>query len=334
MRRQKRERSVGRRLESSSAGGKLERPLSCALCRRRSRRPPSLPQSAPQSDPAWRQTDRRSPRSASSALSMKATVSARGSRTPNTTARRTDLIFQGHSLADQLLARADQRADGGRGKRLHMHGLEEACAEPSQMRQPSRVIAIGLVGRQRLERLIGLPAPPRRPRADRVGSARGTRSAPFAPSRIRCDRQLGALASSLATACAVDFRLALTTTHRLRGRERKHASRPSRYRGQQNSRFQPSPLRKFRFSPILSAFVEESACHYPMLKNSDFRFDHNSEDRWQPRWKIPWGFGGRAAFAACDAPICLAVATTGLDTAMGAKTRFSRSLNFRVFNIG
>src|SRR4029077_20488390 len=68
----------------------------------------------------------------------------------------TDLIFQSHSLADQLLARADQRADGVRGKRLHMHGLEEACA--SQMRQPSRVIAISLVSRKRFERLVGLPA--------------------------------------------------------------------------------------------------------------------------------------------------------------------------------
>src|SRR5271165_6605142 len=37
-----------------------------------------------------------------------------------------------------------------------MHGLEEPGA--SQMRQPSRVIAIGLMGRQRLERLVGLPA--------------------------------------------------------------------------------------------------------------------------------------------------------------------------------
>ena len=47
-----------------------------------------------------------------------------------------------------------------------------------------------------------------------------------------------------------------------------------------------------------------------VLKNSDFRFDHNSEDRWRPRWKIPWGFGGRAAFAACDPSIGLAVANT------------------------
>src|SRR5580658_6871469 len=37
-----------------------------------------------------------------------------------------------------------------------MHGLEEPGA--SQMREPSRVIAIGLMGRQRLERLVGLPA--------------------------------------------------------------------------------------------------------------------------------------------------------------------------------
>ena len=68
----------------------------------------------------------------------------------------SDLIFQGHSLADQLLARADQRAERVGGQRLHMHGLEEAGA--SQMRQPSRVVAIGLVGRERLERLVGLPA--------------------------------------------------------------------------------------------------------------------------------------------------------------------------------
>src|SRR5580704_7110653 len=37
-----------------------------------------------------------------------------------------------------------------------MHGLEEPGA--GQMRQTSRVIAIGLMGRQRLERLVGLPA--------------------------------------------------------------------------------------------------------------------------------------------------------------------------------
>src|SRR5271169_2040990 len=37
-----------------------------------------------------------------------------------------------------------------------MYGLEETSA--GQMRQPSRVIAIGLVGGERPERLVGLPA--------------------------------------------------------------------------------------------------------------------------------------------------------------------------------
>ena len=68
----------------------------------------------------------------------------------------SDLVFQGHPLADQLLARDDQRAERVSLQRLHMHGLEEAGA--SQMRQTSRVVAIGLVGRKRLERLVGLPA--------------------------------------------------------------------------------------------------------------------------------------------------------------------------------
>ena len=87
---------------------------------------------------------------------MKAAVSARGSRTPEHDRQASDLIFQGHPLADQLLARDDQRADGVGRQRLHMHGLEEASA--GQMRQTSRVVAIGLVGRKRLERLVGLPA--------------------------------------------------------------------------------------------------------------------------------------------------------------------------------
>jgi hypothetical protein len=72
--------------------------------------------------------------------------------------------------------------------------------------------------------------------------------------------------------------------------------------------------------------------HYPMLENSDFCVNHNSEDRWQPRWKIPQGFGGLIGFAACDPPTWLAVTTTSLDDAMSAGTRFSQLLNLRVFN--
>jgi hypothetical protein len=87
---------------------------------------------------------------------MKAAVSARGSPDPKYDRQTSDLIFQSHALADQFLARDDERTDGVSRQRLHVHGLEEAGA--SQMRQPSRVIAVGLVGRKRLERLVGLPA--------------------------------------------------------------------------------------------------------------------------------------------------------------------------------
>jgi hypothetical protein len=54
------------------------------------------------------------------------------------------------------------------------------------------------------------------------------------------------------------------------------------------------------------------------LKNPDFRIDHNSEDRWQPRWKFPWGVRRTGRVCRVRPPVCLAVATTGLDNAMGA----------------
>ena len=90
------------------------------------------------------------------ASSMKAAVRARGQPDPEHDRQTSDLIFQGYSLAHQLLARDDERADGVGRQRLHMHRLEEASA--GQMRQSPSVVAIGLVGRKRLERLIGLPA--------------------------------------------------------------------------------------------------------------------------------------------------------------------------------
>src|SRR5271155_725957 len=68
-----------------------------------------------------------------------------------------------------------------------------------------------------------------------------------------------------------------------------------------------------------------------VLKNSIFRVDHNLEDCWQPRWNFLWGFGGPPGFAACDLPIRPAVRPIGRNDPTGAKTRFSRSLNFRVF---
>src|SRR6266446_6433267 len=92
------------------------------------------------------------PSLAPSACLMKAGLSARGSRTPNTTAR-PRIWF---SLTYQLLASDDQRPDSVRRQRLHMNGLEEAGA--GEMRQATCVVAVGLVRRQRLQRLIRLPA--------------------------------------------------------------------------------------------------------------------------------------------------------------------------------
>jgi hypothetical protein len=68
----------------------------------------------------------------------------------------TDLVFESDPLADQLFASDDQRADGVCRQRLHMNGFEETGT--GEMRQAACIVAVGLVRRQRLQRLIGLPA--------------------------------------------------------------------------------------------------------------------------------------------------------------------------------
>ena len=77
---------------------------------------------------------------------MKAAVSARGQSNPEHDRQVSNLVFQGHPLANQLLARDDQRAERMSLQRLPMHGPEEAGA--SQMRQTSRVVAISLMSRK------------------------------------------------------------------------------------------------------------------------------------------------------------------------------------------
>jgi hypothetical protein len=80
-----------------------------------------------------------------------------------------------------------------------------------------------------------------RPRADRVGSTRETGSAPFVLSRTRSDDNL-ALSPVRWRPLAQSTPSCSREPPCLRGRERKHASRPSRYRGQQNSPSKRSPL--------------------------------------------------------------------------------------------
>jgi hypothetical protein len=172
------------------------------------------------------------------------------------------LVFQGHPLANQLLARDDQRAERMSLQRLHMHGLEEAGA--SQMRQTSRVVAIGLVGRKRLERMVGLPALHADHGQTEVAQPVEKGPAPCAQSRTRCDGN-----SALSTVRQRSPRPSMPSCSRerprLRDRERKHASRPSKYRGQQNS---PSFGLLFHIRADRIGLRRRAPDHYPMLKKS------------------------------------------------------------------
>src|SRR5580704_16384505 len=132
-----------------------------------------------------------------------------------------------------------------------MHRLEEASS--GEVRQTTSIIAIGLVGSERLERLVGPAGSRRRPLGDQAGSTRETGSAPFAPSRIQSDGN-----SALWPVRRRSPLLSTPPCSReppcLRGQERKHASPPSRYRGQRNS---PCRISSSKSPPMLSAFVEE-----------------------------------------------------------------------------
>jgi hypothetical protein len=64
-----------------------------------------------------------------------------------------DLVFQGHPLADQFLA-GDSERIAWAGNDFTCTGLKNRCGPDA----PERVVAIGLMGRKRFERLIRLPA--------------------------------------------------------------------------------------------------------------------------------------------------------------------------------
>ena len=186
----------------------------------------------PQSTPAWRQRDQRSPRLLLRALSMNAAVSARGSRTTSTTAKPRIWFSKVTRWPTQLLARAPASGAHLSLQRLHMHGFEEASA--SQMRQTSRVVAIGLVGGKRLERLVSLPALD----ADHGEAelAQPVKEDQRHSPRLEHDpTTTWHFASSFQRPPRSRLRLCSREPPCLHDRERKRASRPSEYRGQQNS---------------------------------------------------------------------------------------------------
>src|SRR5271154_2084721 len=164
-------------------------------------------------------------------------------------------------------------------QRFHVHGLEEASA--SQVRQPPRIVSIGLVGRQRLERLVGLSAlhadhgqtelaqPVKEDRRHASGledNSATTRSFRQFDGDCRCRRLRLALVNHHPFAIEnANMRL----VHRdIEASEIVHIGSPLPYPGQT---YRPS---------------RKSSRPYPMLKNSNFGLDHSSEDRWQPQWKF------------------------------------------------
>ena len=102
----------------------------------------------------------------------------------------------------------------------------------------------------------------------------------------------------------------------------------------------PAQLRRPRPRPAMSG----QRRHRPdtgvafaqiLLKNSNFRGDHNSEDRWQPRWKFPWGLSGATDLSAYDPLLALAVASTRGDNAFPRGSGIFAAPQFPTFfNIG
>ena len=134
-----------------------------------------------------------------------------------------------------------------RGKRLHVDGLEEASA--GQVRQTSRVVAISLLGRKRLERLVGLPTLdadhrqtelPQPVKQDR----RHASGLEYDPTTARRFRQL------VRDRVCHRRRLAFIDNSALAVENANMSSRPSKYRGQRNSPYRsPLPNRRRSYWP-------------------------------------------------------------------------------------
>ena len=190
---------------------------------------------------------------------MKAAVSARGSRIPNATARPLIWFSKVTRWPTSFLARADQRAERMSLQRLHMHGLEEAGA--SQMRQTSRVVAIGLVGRKRLERMVGLPA---------LHADHGQTEV---AQPVKQDwRHSPSLEHDATDRLGRRCRLALANYHAF-AIENANMRLVQKYRGQQNS---PSFGLLFHILPDRIGLRRRAPDHYPMLKNSEIEVPRKS----------------------------------------------------------
>ena len=168
------------------------------------------------------------------ALSMKAFVSARGSRTPNTTAKPRIWFSKVTRCPTSFLRAMINEQERMSSQRLHADGLEEASA--GVIRQPSSASLRSVLWvASDLSALAGLPALDADHGQTELVQPVKKDQRFMRPVSNTIRRQVGAFANSPAIASAVDSVLLSRATTRLRDRERKHASHPSRYRGQRNS---------------------------------------------------------------------------------------------------
>ena len=132
------------------------------------------------------------------------------------------------------------------------------CRLRSRARPLSRSV---FVGRERLERVVGLPTlQTDHGETELVQAVK--QDLPIRPSRKRCDDNL-ALSPTRRQSPLPSTPSCFREPPRLRGRERKHRSRPSKYRGQQIVHI-GSPL---------PAFVKSSR-PLPDVEKLDFRINH------------------------------------------------------------
>ena len=135
------------------------------------------------------------------------------------------------------------------------------CRLRSRARPLSRSV---FVGRERLERVVGLPTlQTDHGETELVQAVK--QDLPIRPSRKRCDDNL-ALSPTRRQSPLPSTPSCSRKPTRHRGRERKHRSRPSKYRGQQNS---PCRVSSSEPSPIAIGLSARAPAHYPMLKNPE-----------------------------------------------------------------
>ena len=208
---------------------------------------------------------------------MNAAVSARGQTDPEHDRQASDLIFQGHSLADQLLARANKRPERmSQRSDFTCTGLKNPVQ--AKCTALEHVIAIALVGLHSDPSACGPAGSLHRLRADPVGAARETGLIAITSrlSRTRSDDNSVLSPNSPATTYAVGLSLAPANHHAF---AIENANKRLIHRDIGASKIVHVRISSSTSWPIVPAFAEELPPHYPMLKNSEIEAPRKSHFR-------------------------------------------------------